>query len=530
MTNRLLACVIGATLMAVSPPGLADTPTDTLVMAWQVDDIVTLDPAEIFEFSGAEYGAQVYDRLVTYEIGDVSEILPDVAESWEVSDDGRVFTFKIRDDIVFHSGNPLTAADAAYSLQRVVKLDKAPAFILTQFGFTPENVDEKIRATDAATLVIETDQAYAPTFLLQCLAVGVGSMVDSRLVQENEVDGDMGHEWLKDHSAGSGPFILNAWRPGESLVLDRFDAYWRGMPGLAQIFIRHVPDAETRRLMLENGDADIARDLPPDQLVALSGKEGFRQVESRKGALYYLALNTRREPFQKIEVRQALKYLIDYQGMQDTILTGSAVIHQSFLPKGFLGAIDDTPFTLDVEKARELLAQAGYPDGFSITMDTRNTATITDMALSIQDTFAEAGIDLEIVPGDGSATLGIYRARDHDIYIGRWGPDYHDPHANADTFARNPDNSDDAQSKSLAWRNAWEIPAMTRAVDAAVLEHDPRARAQVYEDLQREHMEVSPFVFMFQDIEVIVEARHVQELIWGASFDDNRYWKATKIE
>src|SRR5690606_23890446 len=108
---------------------------------------------------------------------------------------------------------------------------------------------------------------------------------------------------------------------------------------------------------------------------------------------------------------------------------------------GFLGALEETPFSLDVEKAKALLAEAGYPDGFSVTMDTRNTPDITGVGEAIQQTFALAGIKLELIPGDGQQTLTKYRARNHDIYIGQWGPDYQDPHTNADTFARNPDNS-----------------------------------------------------------------------------------------
>ena len=117
-------------------------------MAWQFDDIISLDPAEIFEFSGAEYSAQVYDRLVGIDLKDTSKIVPALAESWTVSDDGKTYTFKIRDGVKFHSGNPLTAEDAAYSLQRAVKLNKSPAFILTQFGFTKDNAEQKIKATD----------------------------------------------------------------------------------------------------------------------------------------------------------------------------------------------------------------------------------------------------------------------------------------------------------------------------------------------------------------------------------------------
>ena len=130
----------------------AATPQDTLVMANQIDDIITLDPAEVFEFSGAEYAANVYDRLVTYPPDDVENLQGNVAESWTIADDGKTYTFKVRDGITFHSGNQLTAEDAVFSLKRVVKLNQTPAFILTQFGFTPENVDQRIQVVDPQDL------------------------------------------------------------------------------------------------------------------------------------------------------------------------------------------------------------------------------------------------------------------------------------------------------------------------------------------------------------------------------------------
>jgi peptide/nickel transport system substrate-binding protein len=150
------------------------------------------------------------------------------------------------------------------------------------------------------------------------------------------------------------------------------------------------------------------------------------------------------------------------------------------------------------------------------------------MALSIQSTFAKAGIKLEIIPGDGKQTLTKYRARNHDIYIGDWGPDYMDPHTNADTFARNPDNSDGAKFKTLAWRNAWDIPEMTKKADAAVLEKDTANRARMYQELQREHQRTSPFVIMFQNIEVVAERANVNHFILGPSFDSNFYRYTTK--
>ncbi len=523
--SALFALISNIDLLEVS----AETPADTIVQAWQIDDMITLDPAEIFEFSGAEYGAQVYDRLVTYPVDDVENLEGHVAESWEIGEDGKTYIFTIRDGITFHSGNPLTAEDAAWSLQRVIKLNKTPAFILTQFGFTPENVEEMIRAVDERTLEITLDQAYAPTFFLYCLTAGVGSVVDKEEVLSHEEDGDLGHGWLRTASAGSGPFKLRAWKPNESLVVDANPDYWGDAPGVKRVFTRHVPENATQQLLLEKGDIDIARNLEADQIKAMEDNDDIVIERAPKGAIYYLGLNQKNENLAKPEVREALKYLIDYQGMADSIFAGSVKIHQSFLPEGFLGAIEDKPYSLDVEKAKGLLAEAGLDEGFSVTMDTRNVPTTMDMAQAIQATFAEAGVELEIIPGDNKQTLTKYRARTHDIYIGRWGPDYQDPHTNADTFASNPGNADeDGHTGKLAWRNAWEIPEMTAVTQAAVLEHDPEVRSTMYQEIQREHQAMSPFVIMFQDIELIASRKGVEGMIWGPSFDDNKYGQATK--
>ncbi len=522
------AAIALATALDVSS-SVAETPADTLVQAWQIDDLITLDPAEIFEFSGAEYGAQVYDRLVTYPVDDVENLQGHVAESWEIGEDGQTYTFKIRDGITFHSGNPLTAEDAAWSLQRVIKLNKTPSFILSQFGFTPENVEEVIVALDDRTLQVTLDQPYAPTFFLYCLTAGIGSVVDKAEVMAHEKDGDMGHEWLRTASAGSGPFKLRAWKPNESLVIDGNPDYWAGAPAFKRVFTRHIPENTTQQLLLEKGDIDIARNLEADQIAALEGNEDIVIERAPKGAVYYLGLNQKNEFLATPGVSEALKYLIDYEGMAETIFAGSVKIHQSFLPEGFLGAIDDKPFSLDVEKAKDLLAEAGLADGFTVTMDTRNVPTTMDMAQAIQATWAEAGINLEIIPGDNKQTLTKYRARTHDIYIGRWGPDYQDPHTNADTFSSNPGNADeDGHTGKLAWRNAWDIPEMTALTAAAVLEHDPAVRSMMYQEIQREHQAVSPFVIMYQDIELIASRKGVEGMIWGPSFDDNKYGKASK--
>ncbi len=514
--------------MALVAPAAARVPDDVFVMAKEIDDIITLDPAEVFEFSGAEYAANVYERLIYFGLNDVQRLEGGAAESWAVSDDGRTYTFRIREGMTFHSGNPVTAFDAAYSLQRVVLLNRSPAFILTQFGFAPDNVRDRIRALDERTLEVETDRAYAPSFFLACLTAGVGSVVDSKLVQAHEQDGDMGHGWLRTHSAGSGPFKLRLWKPNEIIILHRFDEYWRGPPAMARVVIRHIAEPGTQRLLIETGDIDVARNLGPDQVAGMTGNRKLKVRYARKGALYYLGLNQKNPYLRRPEVRRALKYLVDYDGIAETILRGSAVVHQSFLPKGFLGAIDDRPYRLDVDTARRLLEEAGLGEGFAITVDTRNTRPALDIAQSIQASFALAGIRLEILPGDGKQVLTKYRARNHDIYFGRWGPDYQDPHTNASAFASNPDNFDGAEFKTLAWRNSWEAPVLTAMTGAAIFERDPARRAELYAEIQRRHQRDSPFVILFQVVELAVERARLSGFVLGPSFDSNFYRTVTK--
>ena len=529
--RKLFGPGLGAALLAFSvgwTPLHAATPKDGLVLADQIDDMISLDPAEAFEFSGAEANAQIYDRLVTYPIDDVSKLQGHVAESWTVSDDGKQVTFKIRPGIKFHSGNPLTAEDVAFSLQRVVKLNLSPGFILTQFGFTPDNMADTIKATDDHTLVLTLDQPYAPTFLLYCLTAGVGGVVDKKLALEHEKDGDMGHEWLKTNSAGSGPFKLKAWKPNESVAYDANPDYWLGAPKFKRVVTRHIAEPATQRLLLEKGDIDIARKLTPEDLTAVVSNPDIKITKAPKGAIWYMGLNQKNPNLAKPEVREAMKYLVDYDAIVGTILKGKAQTHQSFLPQGFLGAISDTPYKLDVAKAKELLAKAGLPDGFKVTMDTRNNSPTKDIAQAIQATMAQGGIEIELIPADNKQTLTKYRARQHDIYIGQWGPDYQDPHTNAQTFAMNVDNKDGAKTNTLAWRNAWDIPEMTKETEAAVLERDADKRAAIYEELQREHQQISPFVIFAQEIENIAARSNVQGMIWGPSFDDNKYWQGYK--
>ncbi|TIQ31090.1 MAG: ABC transporter substrate-binding protein [Mesorhizobium sp.] len=534
--RSLLAGVAMSALLAA--PAFAVTPADTLVEGFAIDDIISMDPGEAFELSTAEVTGNTYDLLVRLDLSDTSKVKGDLAESWTVSDDGLTYTFKLKPGMKFASGNPITAADVAYSFERAIKLDKSPAFIINQFGISGDNVTEKAKAVDDTTFQFVVDKAYAPSFVLNCLSATVASVVDGKLVKEHVAavtpsadykwDNDFGNAWLKTGYAGSGPYKLREWRANEAVVLERNDNYNGEKAKLARVIYRNMKESSAQRLALEAGDIDVARNLEPNDLDAIAKNADLTTTSAPKGTVYYISLNQKNPNLAKPEVRQAFKYLVDYDAMASTILKGIGEIHQSFLPKGDLGAVDENPFKLDVAKAKELLAKAGLADGFKVTMDVRTGQPTTGMAESIQQTLGQAGIKLEIIPGDGKQTLTKYRARNHDIYIGNWGQDYFDPNSNAQTFASNPDNSDAAKIKTLAWRNAWDIPDLTKETEAALLEKDSTKRADMYKDLQQKILDTSPFVIIHQQLEVAGLRKNLKDFKLGPSFDTNFVWTVSK--
>ncbi|MBV8288281.1 MAG: ABC transporter substrate-binding protein, partial [Hyphomicrobiales bacterium] len=162
---KLVFCASLIVAAVTAPPRLAAaaTPADTLVVAKAIDDIISLDPAEAYELSGIEMITNVYDRIMRFEADDVTKLVGGAAESWTISDDGKTFTFKLRKGLTFHSGAPVTAEDAAFSLKRVVKLDKTPAFLIDQLGWTKDNVDAMVKAVDDSTLQVTINADFAPS-------------------------------------------------------------------------------------------------------------------------------------------------------------------------------------------------------------------------------------------------------------------------------------------------------------------------------------------------------------------------------
>jgi peptide/nickel transport system substrate-binding protein len=515
----LWVLAIAGALALPMPAALADTPADTLVVAKLVDDTITLDPAEVYEFTGGEVITNVYERIMRCEAEDLSTLVGGAVESWTISDDQKTYTFKLRSGQKFHSGNPVTAEDIAFSLQRTVILNKTPAFLITQFGWTADNVKSLVKAVDDNTFQMTITEDFAPTLVLNLLSSGAASVVEKKLAMEHDANGDLGNAWLKDHSAGSGAFVLKSWKPNEVIVMEANPDYRLGAPKIKRVIFKHTPEPSAQRLLLEKGDADIARNLTGDQIKGLEGNADIVVTQHPSADTYYMALNQKDERLRNPKVNEAIRYLVDYDGMVGSFLKGQFIVHQSFWPQGFFASYDENPFKLDVEKAKGLLKEAGYPDGFEVKIDCFNTSPMIEIYQSIQSTLAQAGIKAELVQHDAKDVITLYRARQHQIVGLYWSPDFMDPHSNADSFARNPDNSDNAKSKPLAWRNGWDIPEITAMTDAAVREKDTDKRKQMYIDIQKAVQASGPFVIMFQPTTQVASRTNVKGFVHGPTFD-----------
>ena len=297
-----------------------------------------------------------------------------------------------------------------FSLQRVVLMNKTPAFLLTQLGWSKDTVKDLVKAS-GDTLTFKITEDFAPSLVLNLMTSIVASVVEKKVALAHETNGDMGNGWLKTNSAASGAFKLVSWKANESVSLEANPGFRLGAPPMKRVVVRHVPEPASQRLLLEKADADFARDLTPDQIKPLAGNPDIK-VESFKAAnTFYMGLNLGYEPLANPKVRQAMKMLVDYDGMVKSFLAGRFFVQQSFLPLGFFGAIAYAPFKLDVAKAKALLAEAGYKDGFAVKMAAPNVSPWTEISQSVQQTMGQAGIKVSIEPMELKAVIGQYRGR-----------------------------------------------------------------------------------------------------------------------
>lgn len=497
------SALFGTALLLGLAPASAETPENQLIVGFSMTNLLTLDPAAITGRETVQVLNNVYDGLVGHNPTDRSKIDPDLAESWTVSDDKMSVTFVLR-DAKFASGNPVTAEDVAWSLKRLMTVNLAQSAFLKTYGFTTDNADASFVAKDAKTFVLTLPKKVDPQIVIQTLGiVGPGSILDSKLVKENEKDGDWGAAWLNTNSAGSASFTFNDWRANDRVILTRNDNYWGEPSAMRRIIMRHIPESQNQRLMLEQGDLDIGFSLAGPDLKALSTGEDVKVLTQNGSGFYYLAVSMKDERFANPKVREALRYLIDYKGVNDAVMPFYGKLHQRPIQTGFLGSLPDEGFTLDPAKAKALLAEAGYPDGFSTTIRALADAPFLSAATAIQATLAQAGIKADIISGSGEQIYGAMRERKFELLVGRGGGgQLPHPDSNLRAIAYNPDNSDAAKMANFqGWRTSFFDADLNKMIDDAVIEANPEAQTKAYHDIQAKIDEIVPAIQPFSEVQ-----------------------------
>ena len=524
------ACAL-AMLLA---PAQAATPRDTLVIAREISAIADWDPAVSQILDTQEINSDMYERLVGYDPRKAGSPLAGIiAESWVMTPDGKQFTFRIRKGVKFHSGNPLTAEDVAYTFKRIISLDREPSTNLRQIGITKENVDNFARAFGDDVFVLSLPDAYATTYILNLLTSAYFGIVDKKLLEANAQGGDYGSKWLsrrtgQEPSAGSGPYRITNFRASDTLILERNDAYWRFKSPLRRVIFRHIPESGAQRLLIERGDADMAFNLTAQDIEALQVKPGTKVELFPSRRVLYAGFNTVVKPFDDPRAVKAMKHLMDYQTWEKTLMRHQGTVHQSFIPNGIMGSLKDHPFKYDVARAKELLAEAGLSQGFSFKLNVVNRRPEIDMATSFQASAALAGVKVEVVMMPPSQLIPLYRDRKVDALMLSFYTPYGDPHATANKFAYSPGGMPGAKPgesypSELTWRLGWTPTDLSVKVIAATKESDPKKRTALYADIQRQYWETSPFAQTFQAVQAIGMRGNVENYRYGSKGGDTSF-------
>jgi len=516
LTRLGLACC----LVLASTTSNAATPKTALVMGWNIDAISTFDPAQVGEVVTGELLQNTCDSLADFDPADERKVIPMFAESWTVSPDRKTITFKVRKGAKFPSGNIATAQDVALGMQRFVKLGFGNSTTLTEYGFSKDNVEQRIVAPDDTTLVLTFDKAYPTTLVLQAIAANrVTAAMDMKTIMANQQNGDLGNKYLATHTECIGPYRLAQWNAGESVLLQANENYWGQKPALKRVLIKHVSESGTQRLMLGQGDVDVARDLTPEDLKDLESSKDISIAKVLRPQLYFWTFNLSEGPFANEKVRLAMRYLVDYEGLGKTVMANLGMPRASFVQLGAVGALDEEqgqPFKLDLDKAKALLTEAGYPDGFAAKLIFGTLPHAAPIAQSVQQNAAKISVNLTLERMANAQLFARVRGREFQSAMQAWQTSVPDAHGNASRLVYNPDNRPEAKLTQIpSWRTGFQSKELNEKVDAALLEPDAAKRDALYAELQKEVMAKGPMAIMFQMYNTAAVRNDLKNWTWN---------------
>ncbi len=481
----LSACGSSANQADTSDGASGDgTTQDSLVVAYS-EGGTTLNPTEASDVTSDTLVLAAYDQLITYArvekdgqmVSDTSTLEPMLAESWDVSDDSTSYTFHLRDGVTFQDGSALTSDDVVRSFDLIAASSNS-SFLNGMAGI------QEVTAVDDTTVQIDLD---APNHLfLQIIAMYSFSIIDV-----DQVEANGGVEWLATNTAGSGPYQVESWDPASEAVLVRNEDYWGTAPALAEVTLKFITEASNRVQLLANGEVDVALEVPAKDVASLADTEGVVIDSRASNKILYFAMNNAVEPFDDPLVRQAVASAIPYDKLIGDVMLDQASPMTSAVASSTPGHDSTGAITTqDLDRSRELLAEAGLPDGFTFDFTLGGGFDDwNDDAVLIQAALAEVGVTMNITSMARSQFLEAIATHQVQSYISRWTSFVNDPGYHLGLLL-----TSDGTSNYANYSNAEVDALWAQAADEA----DADVRNDLYGQAQELINAESPWAYLYE--------------------------------
>jgi peptide/nickel transport system substrate-binding protein len=454
MTLVLVACG-GGTSTTPTPSGIAgDAPAPAIPLNRDPNTLVVavdafnadFDPASAYLLSEALIWRGIYESLIRLKGDSASEVEPLLADTWEANADSSSWTFHLHPGVNFSDGTPLDAQAVKDNYVRTITIELGTQFILGSFITDPKT---QIVVVDPETVRFDVGVS-APHFdVIMAAQYGMGLVSPKVFAEHSTGPDDQGHEYLQSHAIGTGPYMMDSLQPGDQVVLVQNPNYWRDWDGshFSKIIIRSIPEASTRRQLIESGDVDIAYAGTPEDTAAIRENPGLFAGDFKNLDMSYMILGAY-GALEKPEARQAINYLWPYDDYLQTVAKGTLERATGPFPDLlFTHDPDVFTYTTDLDKARELFAAAGVPEGTTLTYE-YYTGFGKQEGLVLQSQLEEVGMHLTLVEKEFSAmnadlTTDRPVSERANIYYWGWWPDYNDP-SNYSWILFNSDAAPDA--------------------------------------------------------------------------------------
>jgi peptide/nickel transport system substrate-binding protein len=504
LTAALTVAACGGGKTTEQPPGQPEQPgasepgspaADKHLIVAVDPDYESFDPALAYEVYAQLILHSCYDTLFEFDTT-LDNLAMAAAATYTVSDDGREYTFQLRQDMVFASGNPLTSADVKWSFERSINMQGNGAFMADDIV--------GLETPDDYTFTVKLGNPD-PSFPTK-LTYNVFSVVDRQVAMQhgatNAADAassDSAKTWFDGNSAGSGPYCIESYTPKVEVVLVKNTNYWGEQPYYDKITVKTIPDANTQVMMLQRGDIDIAINVDPEQAKTLVNVPGLTVKNAQALTMSFLLMNRDPAvggPVADPKVQKAIRLALDYKGIQTIAGPGMTTPLAPF-PVGLYGSLPSRDISnyQNVEAAQALMAEAGYAAGFSTDFYVPTTIVsgveLLMMAQKIQNDLKAIGINTNIIPEDVLISLETYRTGQQSLGLWYWNPDY-------------PDNNSQLAflpGQKVGLRANWSAemyPELAALADKAAVETDVAERAKLFAEIQNMMSEESAFTCLLQ--------------------------------